>query len=829
MKKISPLLRVLLILVILLLSVQITRAQLLNEIFPNPEGDDNNKEFVEIIAEMPMNLSGYIIGDEASNDTLVLMQYKETNYSLIVEEGFNWTNYSVSIYTVGASIGNDLGNTKDSVFLYNAKKIFLDTMSYASTAEGKSIERNATGWYTALNKNGTPGMQNSNGREEIKITNETTVTPEVIEDTDETNQTTNQTIDRIAVPEDEEINVVKISFIGDTILYMNETYTKLFRVDNKQKEEISPILNITVLKNNTVIEQQWQILKNISRYRTKDTSALLFEEQGNYTVCGTARTAGKETNKTDNMICANISVLDPAIISCDRNLSIVLNQSVYPNKKQIPLKFVIGGTVPEEVPFEISYSIEEFSGKAGKKETNTTSTSTKRWTPNIKKEYALYTINAELKTGCMDTNEENNHATKQFIVKNSLEEQGTENIAHVYLGTDNLARLGDSISVKLDIYTGNLSKWAKEKQVAKVYIEDEKGKKVSETTTLALEESYEELTVTVPVLLKYSCSSFPTEEETYTVILEGFQTQKQKIAVQGVKKELCQEADKTGTGEYTHQEFSETARTADSITTNMTIHNVDTEEHTYAVSSKIYRGPKTYAGDFFVNQKKIILESGEVQNVTLENNWSRLEQGTYNLKIQVQKDQQKTLKEFRSTIVIGELEDRTGDRNQAKINEVGSLTEEPKENALLFAEGEGQGEYTLVVDSLYEEQKIPITLSGKQLIFFNATLARGKNNIVVSLEQNKTILSTVPLFLYATQENITILQEQETSAKTKAGKLTAMAAAIPMKNYDASFTKTTTIINSFLIILSLSFNIYLVKKKHNIYKTTSASETNGMD
>lgn len=802
-----------------ILVASIARAQLLNEIFPNPEGDDNNKEFVEVLTNEPMNLSEYSIGDEASNDTLILIQYKETNYSLIVEEGFYWINSNASIYTVGASIGNDLGNTKDSIFLYNAKKILIDTISYQATTEGKSLERNATGWYTSLSKNGTPGEKNSNVREEAKINSEIAENLSSI--------STPSTPSNIS--SDHEINIVKISFIGDAILYTNQTYTKLFRIDNKQKEDISPIINITVWKENIVREEQEQLLKNISHYRTKDTSALLFEEQGNYSICGIVRTTEKETNRSDNFVCTNISVIDPGIISCDRNLSILLNQSIYPNKKQIPLKFLVGGNVAEEIPFEISYSIEEFSGKLGKKETNTTNTNTKRWTPEIKKEYALYTINAELKrTGCIDINEENNRVSKQFIVKSFLEEQGTQDISHVYLGADGVAKLGESISVKIDIYTGNLTLWAKQKQAIKVYIEDEKGTKVSETTTLTLEESYEEVTLTVPVLLKYSCSFFPTSEQTYTVVLEGFRTQKQKISVQGVKKDLCKDADEMGVGEYTHQEFSEVAGTTDSITTNITIHNLDTKEHTYTISSKIYRGPKTYVGDFFVNQRKVLVEAGETKNITLENNWSLLEQGIYSIKIQLQKDKQKTIKELRSTIVIGEqIERRNQEIERPKINEVGSLTQEPKEKAVLFADVQGQGEYMLVIDSHYDEQKIPLTISGKQLVFFNATLARGKNNIVVTLEQNKTKLSIVPLFLYATKEEVKIIEDQENITEKETGKITAMAAAIPMKRYDASFTTTTTIINSFLIILSLSFNIYLVRKKHNIYKTGSASRGYG--
>ena len=140
----------------------------------------------------------------------------------------------------------------------------------------------------------------------------------------------------------------------------------------------------------------------------------------------------------------------------------------------------------------------------------------------------------------------------------------------------------------------------------------------------------------------------------------------------------------------------------------------------------------------------------------------------------------------------------------------------------MFADVQGNGNYTLQIDSVYEQTEIPLELSGKQLVFFNASLAQGKNNIVVTLEQNKTKIMTMPLFLYATEEELTVLENQ-TSITPEMKKITGMTAMIPLKSYEASFTKTTTIINSGLILLLLFFNIYLISKKHNIYKTTSAS------
>ncbi|MCH7573268.1 MAG: hypothetical protein IH891_10170, partial [Planctomycetes bacterium] len=54
------------------------------------EISDNNLEFVEIYHDGFVNLSEYVIGDMKSNDTLQGIVWYEGNYSLIVEEGFDY-------------------------------------------------------------------------------------------------------------------------------------------------------------------------------------------------------------------------------------------------------------------------------------------------------------------------------------------------------------------------------------------------------------------------------------------------------------------------------------------------------------------------------------------------------------------------------------------------------------------------------------------------------------------------------------------------------------------------------------------------------------------
>jgi len=69
----------------------------INEIMYNPPGSDNNLEFVELYDENELDdLSEWVVGDLKSNDTLVLAsEYVNSDYALIVEEGFDFGNVNV--------------------------------------------------------------------------------------------------------------------------------------------------------------------------------------------------------------------------------------------------------------------------------------------------------------------------------------------------------------------------------------------------------------------------------------------------------------------------------------------------------------------------------------------------------------------------------------------------------------------------------------------------------------------------------------------------------------------------------------------------------------
>lgn len=137
----------------------------INEIMYDPEGTDNNKEFVEIYSENEIDLSDFMIGDSSSNDSLTLLQHYDSDYYLITEEGFNISGIEASVYSAGAAIGNNL-NTEDSLYLYHKDGQLVelvDNLSYTDACEsGYSLEYSNGNLFCSFYLGGTPGKPNSN-------------------------------------------------------------------------------------------------------------------------------------------------------------------------------------------------------------------------------------------------------------------------------------------------------------------------------------------------------------------------------------------------------------------------------------------------------------------------------------------------------------------------------------------------------------------------------------------------------------------------------------------------------------------------------------------
>jgi hypothetical protein len=148
-------------------------AVMINEVMYNPAGDDNNHEYVELIGSD--NLSGFVIGDNRSNDSLVLIKFVPGNLSLVVESGFNHSGLNCSIYSAGSTIGNNLNNKGDSVFIYSNSTL-IDSVSYNKSLAGnnnRSLELVNGSWSESCSKGGSPCSRNCVIKEESGNDNST--------------------------------------------------------------------------------------------------------------------------------------------------------------------------------------------------------------------------------------------------------------------------------------------------------------------------------------------------------------------------------------------------------------------------------------------------------------------------------------------------------------------------------------------------------------------------------------------------------------------------------------------------------------------------------
>ena len=143
----------------------------INEIMYNPEGRDNNQEFVELYLDDIINLEDYIIQDEASQDVLETLQFvDDSNYALIVEEGFDYENIESSVYSAGAAIGNNLNNDGDTLTIKDPEENILDEVEYSNEwgayGNGLSLCKIDNEWQEC---DSTPGRENNLPQNEVLV------------------------------------------------------------------------------------------------------------------------------------------------------------------------------------------------------------------------------------------------------------------------------------------------------------------------------------------------------------------------------------------------------------------------------------------------------------------------------------------------------------------------------------------------------------------------------------------------------------------------------------------------------------------------------------
>ncbi|MFH0870302.1 MAG: lamin tail domain-containing protein [archaeon] len=330
----------------------------INEVMYNPIGDDNNKEFIEIFGID--NLSGYTIGDSSSNDSLVLLKYIPGSYSLIVEEGFNHSGLNCSIYSAGSTIGNNLNNDIDSIYLYSNGTV-VDSMSYDGSLANNNnrsmeliIGLTNNSWQESCAIGGSPCLPNcvpainETVNETINISiNETTNTSINITVNVTMNETINQTIN---VTINETMNISINETMNQTInVSINETVPVINETTNATANET---INVTI--NNTI-----NITANVTN--------------------ATINVTTNATNNTGNN--SNITnATNPVPNLCSISINITTDKMIYENGEAMDITIMLTNKSHE---FIIEYWVEDMFGSETKAKRSTSLLTKKSFTPKI--------------------------------------------------------------------------------------------------------------------------------------------------------------------------------------------------------------------------------------------------------------------------------------------------------------------------------------------------------------------------------------------------------------------------------------------------------------
>ena len=566
----------------------------------NPSGSDNNHEFIEIYSDELINLSNFIIGDLASNDTLSSKIQINSSYSIIVEDGFNSSGINASIYTIGATIGNNLNNNQDSIYFYFPNGTIIDSMSYTSSMggnnNGKSLERThptATTFEESYYDNGTPGFQNSRF-----------IDPNFEQQIDYTKLSISEFLPNPFG--DDKANAPDGEFLE---LYNDATYPiDLEGLQLKDDKGNTVFIVDTNTQSSTIIQP--------SDYRT------IFPRHG--------------TGFLNNDGFEKIFLLDKS--------SNIIDQVSYYNSKESLSYALVNGNWQYRIP-------------------------TPGTTNNV----------------------------------DPPKDASTLKIEKIYdLGSDKIAKFGQTIRVKVIIYKGDTTK-----NTVKAWA-GAKGDKISKVTTFNIYEKYTSHELTIPIQLKPNCK-FTYEEGEYQVYLNGYDEETtHDITVEELTKAMCETkvvyTKKGGSKlfEYYILEMPTKIENNKPFITKVELVNNDDEMHEVEIYSYVYRGRTSYSGERNQNRVFRTIPINDAIVVDLENIVIQAEPGDYKFKVKIRKDDQKTQKEITEDIEI------------FAPNKVGTLTAQTN---TLIAEEESS-------ESLFSEKDI--TFPVKPYVVYESTSEKAK-------------------------------------------------------------------------------------------------------
>jgi hypothetical protein len=117
----------------------------INEFLPNPSGEDRGQEFVEIVntSDEDVSLEGWSLSDAASSDRHVFSGTLAAGAGLVVFDTGKHNDIPTAI--VSTSTYLSLNNGGDTITLHDADGEEMDAVSYTSSSDGISWNRERDG------------------------------------------------------------------------------------------------------------------------------------------------------------------------------------------------------------------------------------------------------------------------------------------------------------------------------------------------------------------------------------------------------------------------------------------------------------------------------------------------------------------------------------------------------------------------------------------------------------------------------------------------------------------------------------------------------------
>jgi len=730
----------------------------------NPLGSDNNKEYVEVYGFV--NLTNWIIGDSSSNDTLILLNYFFSNYSLIVEEGFNYSGINASIYSAGATIGDNLNNNFDTIFLFDNDSNLVDSVSYdgnIANGDGYSLEMVNFFWNRSCKIYGSPGYDNL-------------VSCNYSEDDDGGGDDNNNSY----------FHDVMISSNLDELSYMLVSYDKLFKVSNVDYA-LGYVYNVTVFYNVSKLEETGNfvlikesdfLIDSINRYVTSGTGSFIFNESGNYTVCGkilnfslSYNTFVIDDNLENDISCRDVYVFDSSVIPCNVSLTTILDKELYEEGESVKFKHVLSN---ESFPYVIEYYVLDLFGKIVKSSYETSNLNQKSWTPKFDGPEKAFILKSNLSSVlCNDENLDDNFYQNLFVFRDLdyvpfstldseetlLSDKKSANssivIESLSLGSDNKIKFGEDVKGKVRIYKGDTSKYS-----VKFYIENSLGEKVSVTDSSAnLYTKYSEYLLSVPVILKSNCNEKYSDSEYYFVVQGLDSYDKVPFLVEGLTNSLCSSSSSSSKSSsssskkgvvYEIEEIPSIVYTNENFLVKVRINNYDDVEHDFELIGYVYRGSKQYSESVI---KEVSVSKNSAVTLLFDSLVTDVNPGDYKYKVKIKKDSQKTYKHLNSDIVI-----RQGENDFEIIDfylEPDSTESFSETNTVkLYAESDFN-DAELILDTFYTT--IRTNISGK--VSFPVRINDGRNVFFLSIQKEGVIYDMKELVIESDENGVVSYKE----------------------------------------------------------------------